>query len=65
MLKMGWVSIEGSPYEALPYFLFEKSVSSHYTPFLLICPPEARIWVVRCRGGENWDWSSEQWARTA
>lgn len=37
MLKMGWVSIEGPPYKALPYFLFEKTVFSHYTSFLLTC----------------------------
>lgn len=37
MLKMGWVTIEGLPYEALPYFLFEKTVCSYYTPYLLTC----------------------------
>lgn len=37
MLKMGWVTIEGPPYEALPYFLFEKTICSHNTPYLLTC----------------------------
>lgn len=42
MLKMGWVTIEGPPYEALPYFLFEKTVSSHYTLYLLTCSSLSR-----------------------
>lgn len=37
MLKMGWVTIEGLSYEALPYFLFEKKLSSHYMLYLFTC----------------------------
>lgn len=69
---MGWVTIEGplEIFEAHPYFLFEKTVSSgHLHPIAvnLFKPDPQRPGYgcfVECRG-EGWDRSSEQRTRTS